>query len=327
MTNDVYDIDRYPWLGTVRKNPITNLMRAAPLPIRYELLRDILEDQESEVFQALQQNLRKHQPRRKLLNEQTDQGLWPIEGKFKGLGDTQIEALQFIRQLEVINDLLNMMVTHRQEKAILGMREVIRYLAEKTTTLRMHHLSQAIYLTIVFKLDTNPIIKQLVRDILQQQKSDGGWSSLPEDKDSCIWSTLYFLWTMGHSEPFKNNRTLKKGFKYVEANLLTGDHSHLLTGMQPWDTLISGTGGLSILGGGTLRYLETAQLLAGDTRNRKAEKMVDWLVENQLKTGLWPSIIGRDKQGDYGVTLRVMKVLKHFQSRRLKETIDYDLED
>lgn len=327
MTHHIHKLAPYQWMASLKKDPIPVLMKAAPLPIRYQILRDIVEDTKSEDLLALQNNLRKHQPRRKRLADQNSQGLWPIDGSVKGLNETQIQTLQFIKQLEVLHELVDLVVTHKQEKVILGMREVIRLLAEKKPQLRFHHVSQAIYLVITFKLEGSPIIKDLIRDMLKQQNTDGGWSSLPEEKDSCLWSTLFFLWAMGSSEKFKGNRSLQKGLLYLKNNLLLQDQSRLLPGMQAWDTLISGTSGISILTGGSLRYLETLQLFDDGKRDRKTDKLLDWLMDAQLKNGLWPSIVNRDKQGDYGVTLRVLKVMKHFQTQRVLETLNYELDN
>ncbi|MEA3286129.1 MAG: hypothetical protein U9Q77_01955 [Candidatus Marinimicrobia bacterium] len=324
MENQIKTPEDLPWLASLKKDPIPVLLQAAPLPIRYQVLRDLLGDQDSDDFEALQKNLRKHKPRRKKLAEQQADGLWPMGNPIKGLDPKQIQTLQFITQLESLHELLELIVTNKTEKVVLGMREVIRFLAEKELPLRFHHVTQAIYLAIEFKLESNPVIKQLVRGVFNDQNSDGGWSSLVDEQESCIWSSLFFLWTMGHSQIFRKNRSLQKGLRYVSSNLLLQDQSQLLPGMQVWDTLITGTSGLSLLTGGSLRYLETVQLLDGDKRDRKAEKLVDWLVGIQLRDGLWPSIVGRDKHGDFGVTLRVLKVLKHFQSLRINETRDYE---
>jgi len=315
------------WLETLSKDPIPVMLKAAPLPIRYQVLRDILDDRESADFQALQKNLRKHQSRRKILAAQAPRGLWPLDGKLTGLDKRQVNTLQFVKQIETLHELLNLLVTSKQKKINLGMRNVLRSLADDELPLRIHHVTQAVYLAISFNLADNPIIKQLIWKMLKQQNADGGWSSLPGESNSCLWSSLFILWTLGHVQQFRTNRTLKKGLHFVEANLLSPDHSQLLPGLQPWDTLTSGTQGLSILTGGTLRYLETVQLLADKERSRKSEKMVDWLINIQLKTGLWPSIVNRDKQGDYAVTLRVLKVIKYFQSRRIAETMHYESVD
>lgn len=324
MLPDDQNIDPYPWMNNFHKNPITTLLKAAPLPIRYQLVLDVLDDSSSEDFLALQKNLRKHQPRRKILAEQGTNGLWPIDGKTSGLNDAQIQTLQLLKQLEVLQGLLDYSVTGKQEKVMLGMREVLRALAEQDIPLRLHHQAQAIYLAIVYQLEGSPIIKQLIRDIIARQNSDGGWSSLPAESSSCYWSSLFFLWALGQSEKFRENRAIKKGLKYLEGKLLQEGESTLLPGMQVWDTLIAGTSGLSIISGGTLRYLETIKLIDGKNNDRKTYKLLDWLMDAQLKTGLWPSIVGRDRQGDFGVTLRVLKVLKHFQTQRVQETLKYD---
>lgn len=319
-------IEQHPWMINLKKDPIQLLFNAAPLPIRYQLLVHIMEDTSSEDFLSLQKNLRKHLPRRKILAEQNAHGLWPVDGKVSGLKPEQMEILQRLKQQEVLHQLLDYSVTHKQEKVKLGMREVIRSLGEHKLPLRLHHQSQAVFLAIVYGLEGNPIIKQLIRDLIGDQNSDGGWSSLSEEKQSCYWSSLFFLWTMGHSQKFKGNRALKKGLDYVQSKLLQEGESTLLPGMQVWDTLISGVSGLSILSGGTLRYLEMLQLIDEKNHDRKTYKLLDWLLDAQLKTGLWPSIVGRDRQGDFGVTLRVLKVLKHFQSQRVIETLKYDSE-
>ena len=324
MLPDNQNLDQYPWMINFKKNPIPVLLKAAPLPVRYQLVTDILEDSSSDDFLALQKNLRKHQPRRKLLAEQNADGLWPMGGKTSGLSDAQIQTLQLLKQQEVLHELLDFSVTHKQEKVMLGMREVLRSLAEQELQLRLHHQSQAIFLAITYHLEGNPIIKQLIRDIIARQNSDGGWSSLPDETSSCYWSSLFLIWTLGQSEKFRENRAIKKGLKYLESKVLQEGESNLLPGMQVWDTLISGTSGLSIISGGTLRYLETIKLIDGNNKDRKTYKLLDWLIDAQLKTGLWPSIVGRDRQGDFGVTLRVLKVLKHFQSQRVQETLKYD---
>ncbi len=307
-----------------KKNPVPVLLKAAPLPVRYQLLADILEDSSSEDFQALQKNLRKHQPRRKLLNDQNADGLWPIDGKISGLNPEQISTLQLLKQLEALQELEDLVVTHKQEKVMLGMREVLRILAEQDIALRLHHQTQAIHLAISFQLEGNPIIKKMIREIIGRQNPDGGWSSLIGDAASCYWSSLHFLWTIGQSQNFSGNRAIKKGLQYLQARVLQDGESNLLPGMQVWDTLISGSSGLSIISGGTLRYLETLKIIDPDNSERKTYKLLDWLLDVQLKTGLWPSIVGRDKQGDFAITLRVLKVLKHFQSKRLQETLQYD---
>lgn len=312
------------WIDTLKKDPIPVLLKAAPLPVRYQVLRDLIEDDDSDDFKALQNNLRKHQPRRKRLAEQNDEGLWPIDGSTKGLSEYQIQTLQFLKQIEVLNELHDLMVTNKQEKVLLGMREVIRYLSEFKPAIRFQYLTQAVFLAIRFELDGNPIIKQLIWDMLNNQNTDGGWSSLPDEPESCIWSSLFFLWAMGHSSTFQNNRSLKKGLEFAKLHTLSHDSSKLLPGIQAWDTLHTGTSGLSVLSGGTLRYLETFQLFHKQKRDRKVEKLVDWLLDNQLKNGLWPSIVGKDKQGDHLVTLRTLKVLKHFQTIRVNETQNYE---
>ncbi len=319
-------IDQIPWMVNFKMNPIPVILKAAPLPVRYQLVTDILEDTTSDDFLALQKNLRKHQPRRKLLAEQNAKGLWPVGGKITGLSDAQIHTLQLLKQQEVLHELLEFSVTHKQEKVMLGMREVLRSLAEQELEMRLHHQSQAVFLAITYQLEGNPIIKELIRDIIARQNSDGGWSSLPDETSSCYWSSLFFVWTLGQSDNFRKNRALKKGLKYLESKVLQEGESILLPGMQVWDTLISGTSGLSIISGGTLRYLETIKLVDSDNKDRKTYKLLDWLIDAQLNTGLWPSIVSRDKQGDFGVTLRVLKVLKHFQSQRVQETLKYDSE-
>lgn len=313
----------FPWLDSVKTDPIPVLLKAAPLHIRFQVYRDILEDSESDTSQAFRKNLRTQKERRTLLNSQNELGQWPLSGKTSGFKRSQLDTLQFLRQIEVLNELLVLQVTSKQEKALLGMREVIRYLDNPHEQIRLHQLIHAIYLSIRFELDSNPIIKNLTWDILKQQKADGGWSSLPGE-ESCIWTSLFFLWTMGHSAQFAKNRTLSKGLKYVEENLLNAKSSTLLPGMQAWDTLLSGGSGLSVLHGGTLRFLETVQLLQPDFHDRKIDKLVDWLLSVQLKNSLWPSIVGRDKQGNYDVTLRVLRVVKHFQSLRISDTENYD---
>ncbi len=317
----------FPWMENFKKNPIPVLLKSAPLPVRYRLLSEILDDTTSDDYLALQKNLRKHQPRRKRLADQKTDGTWAIDGKMAGLSESQKQTLQLLKQLEVLNELIELSVTHKQEKALLGMREVLRILAEQDLPLRLHHNTQAVYLAVYYELEGNPIIKNLIRDLIGQQNPDGGWSSMKTDEKSCYWSSLYLVWSLAQSKGFQSNRALTKGLKYLQDRLLLEGESDLLPGMQVWDTLISGSSGLSILSGGTLRYLETVKLLDSKNSDRKTYKLLDWLIDAQLKSGLWPSIVSRDKQGDHEVTLRVLKVLKHFQTQRVDETLRYESEE
>lgn len=316
--SDVYASINFPGQELLAVNPVPILMQAAPLAIRFQVLRDLLGQEGSEDYSSLQRNLRKQQARRKLMNEQGGQGLWPLPGDFHQLSEEQRETLQFIHQLEVLNTLLDLMVTQKQEKVRQGMEAVLAYLERPSESLRMHHLVHAIYLATVFQLDSRPVIKQLIWTLLKRQNVDGGWTSLEGESASCIWTSLFFLWTLGQGDHSQANRTIQKGLEYLEASLLRPDQSQLIPGMQAWDTLISGTQGLAVLGGGTLRYLEMIQLLNPEELPRKSRKLLKWLTDIQLKNGLWPAIAHRDKKGDFGVTLRVLKVLKHFQLRRQK---------
>jgi hypothetical protein len=307
--------------------PVPVLLEAAPLPVRYQLLRDILEVAESEDFKALRKNLRKHQPRRKLLAAQDANGIWsPGSQSQKGLQTGQRAVLQLIHQLEVLHELAVLQTTGRQEKALAGMQELIRMLdTDQSQVLRLHHYLQAIHLALHYEVFDNPVIKQLVWDILKRQQADGGWASLPGES-SDYWTSLYLVRILGTAPRFEKNRSLRKGLKYLVQHVLEGGQSSLLPGMQAWDTLITGTRGLAVLGGGSLRLLETLQLYEDESVDRLQDKLVRWLRDIQLKNGLWPAIVGRDKQGDYQVTLRVLKALKHFYTRRLALTAAYEEE-
>lgn len=326
MTNLITKSSDIPWISSLKIDPIPVLLDSAPLPVRYLIHKDILDDTESDDVLALQKNLRKHRPRRKLLSEQDESGLWSLSPSSQ-LSEPQRKTLQLLRQLEVLHELLDMTVTGKTERALLGMREVLRLLAENDFELRLHHESQAIYLAIIYGLEGNPIIKELIWDILKRQNSDGGWSSMQGEPGSCVWSTQFFLFAIGHSEKFKKNRTLLKGLSYLRDHRLKEGQSELIPGMQAWDTFHSGYTGLSILGGGSLRSLEVEQLYHDQSRDRKIEKLIDWLLQVQLKTGMWPNIVGRDSMGDAMVSLRVLRVLKHFEGLRVDETQLYDDED
>jgi len=323
MTVDVRDLGHFPWLAALSRNPLPTLLDAAPLPIRFQILKDLLDDQQSADFLSLQQNLRKHQPRRKLLAAQDAQGRWPIGSSTRGLQPDQLATLQFIRQMEVLHELAELQTTRKQHKAELGMREVIRYLAATPDQqLRLHHYIQAIYLALRYELFGNPIIKQLVWELLKHQNADGGWSSLAGEP-SDYWTTLWLVNTLGTAAQFQKNRSLRKALKYLSEHYLHGDQSRLLPGLPAWDTLLSGTQGLAVLSGGSLRLLETLQLYETETIDRLQDKLISWLTDIQLKNGLWPSIVKRDRQGDHGVSLRVLKALKHFYEQRQVLTAAY----
>ena len=293
------------------------LLDAAPLPVRFFLLRDIVDGSEGQDLAALQKNLRKHQPRRRILGAQDAKGLWPLDKQALALPPEKQATLQLLTQMEQLHELRDLATTGKQEKALLGMREVIRILAEQEIQLRLHHQTQAIDLSIHYDLEGNPIIKDLIREILSRQNKDGGWSSLASEKESCLWTTLYLLNTLADSSFFKTNKALRKGLEYVLEHLLRPDVSTLLPGMQAWDTLTRGGSGLSLITGGSLRVLELHWKLEPGQRNARTNKLVDWLLDVQLKNALWPGIVGRDTHGDHMVTFQVLRTLKHYLSLRV----------
>ncbi|MCK4689060.1 MAG: hypothetical protein KAT41_02070, partial [Candidatus Marinimicrobia bacterium] len=68
--------------------------------------------------------------------------------------------------------------------------------------------------------------------------------------------------------------------------------------------------------GGTLRFVETLSNLPDTYDHPKSKKAVNWLIDNQLPSGLFPAIAGKSTQGDYNVTLRVITALKDMEKNK-----------
>jgi hypothetical protein len=114
---------------------------------------------------------------------------------------------------------------------------------------------------------------------------------------------------------------LTNALEYVQSNRLGVGLSPLLPDIQAWDHLHTGSQGLNVIQGGTLRVLE-ARALLGLKLDRPARKMFNWLQDQQLPNGHWPAIAGRDKHGDEWVTLRVLKLYRQVAGELVGS--DYD---
>lgn len=62
--------------------------------------------------------------------------------------------------------------------------------------------------------------------------------------------------------------------------------------------------------GGTLRFIEALAPFADLHDHPNFRKAVNWMLDQQLSTGLFPAVVGKSREGDFAVTLRFVTALK-----------------
>lgn len=307
------------WVRALPKDPIKLLLDSASLPVRFFVFRDVLNDTSSDDFHALKRNLRTHQPRRLILNAQNGDMIWPLSTDLKGLSEEQVETLSFLLQLENLNELLDLGITRKQERVQVVLVHLLKQMDEDGRFPgRFFHQVQAVHLMHAFELEGSQHLERALRYILRSQTRSGAWSADHDSQEECLWTSLYTLWMLSQVKRLSTGKIFKSGSEYVFKNLLAPDKSTILPGLQQWDQLYTGYSGRAILHGGTLRVLET-MAQAGVPLDRKLRKLLDWLEVQQLRNGHWPTIAGRDRRGDEMVTLRVLKVFRHYAPERIPD--------
>ncbi|MCF7800883.1 MAG: hypothetical protein K9N34_02570 [Candidatus Marinimicrobia bacterium] len=309
------------WLNSLRADPILAVKKQGDLPQRFFLMRDVLHDTYTDVYEGVKKNLRKYRSRRLLMQQQTAEGLWPVTISTNNLTPQQIQILQFVQQTETLHRLYDYTATLSQERVKRGMVELLKNLDETSGAFPGNLLqhAHALLVAALYGLDGNPLVKKAYLYAFHQQRKDGGWldsAYLEPDQDetfvaSCLWTTMLLTHAISLSPTMRKRAGTTRAVEFLFQHLLEPNATTLLKDPSAWDHLSYGYSGISVLHGGTLRFLEILTQLNWPLEKR-LWKLLDWLKSIQLADGLWPALVKNSKSGDPLVTVRVLKVMKHF---------------
>jgi len=310
----------YQWRQSLRKDPVDLLLKSGSLPVRFFLLRDILRDRTSPDFKAIKHNLRKYQPRRRLLAQQLADGTWSPQADIPNLAPEKVATLAFLDQLEKVHTLLDLGTTLQQEKMKKAMIRLLKFGNEDGVFPgRIYHQAQLVYLAIQLGLDQNPIVQRAEQPLFRSQHKNGSWpldlDDMGSDSESCYWTTMQITWSLAHSSKLRKRKGLERALGYLREHYLEEGLSPILPTKEAWDHFHVGPSSPALLHGGTLRLLEILRLMDAPL-DRPIRKMLNWLQDQQLPNGHWPAIVGRDRRGDESVTLRVLYVFQHFAPKQ-----------
>lgn len=310
---------RPAWLKMLKRDPLPLLVEDAPLPVKYFSVERFLPEEHA-LLESLRQELQNYRPRVKLLNSQQADGLWQLHQNYPV--EEQQKAMLFLLQLKNMGQLLSYGCS-RDIPAI--QRGIIALLKNQKPdgkfSLLLHHQGLALWILVSYGLAGNPFVEKGFRWLIKRQRQDGGWLSptmLPEGESfktarSGIWTTMIICQALSIHSRLRKSEVAQRAASFLLDNYLRPNHTTLFPEPDAWNYLYMDFTDNGMFRGGTLRFVEALLPIKETHTHPNFKKAIKWLIEQQLPSGLFPAIAGRSQQGDYGVTLRVLTVLKELE--------------
>ncbi len=307
-------------IDKLARNPIPLLLDKAPLAVQYHTMRTIY-PQEQEKIEQIASRLQQNKEREQLINAQQDNGRWQLQKDFK-IEEKQ-KAMLFLLQLKNMTKLLDLGCDTELDaikKGIIGLLKLQK--PDGKFPLNLHHHGFTLYLLSQYGLSANPFVEKGFRWIIKRQREDGGWlslSMLPEGESvkaagSCIWTSVIVLQAFTHHTRLKKSSASNRAAEFVLDSFLKTNTTTLFPQPDAWDHLYLNYSDNGLFRGGTLRFLEALAPLEESHGHRNFKKALDWLLAQQLPSGLFPAFANRSEDGDYWVTYRAIKLLKTIEN-------------
>jgi len=303
------------WTRIIKIDPIPILVERAPLPIQYQTVERFL-SYDHELLGRLRQEIQYFKPRERLLATQQVDGLWNLKKNYQV--EEQQKSMQFLQQLQNMMQLLDFGCTKDMPAIQKGLIAILKnQKADGKFPLLLHHQGLALWLLVKFGLAGNPFVEKGFRWLIKRQREDGGWlsptmlasSESVKTARSGIWTTLVITQAFSAHSRLRNTEACLKGANYLLNIYLEQNQSTLFPEPDAWSHLYIEYSENGLFRGGTLRFLEALAPLPECHEQANFKKALNWLVSQQLPSGLWPAIAGRSKEGDYAVTYRVISLL------------------
>jgi hypothetical protein len=304
------------WLKFLKKDPVPMLLKKASLPIRYAAARYFLAP-ESKQLESLKYEMRVFKPLEQLVKNQQDDGSWKIEKKYKI--EERNRAMSFLLQLKNMSQLRDYGCTKELSTVQRGIIALLKtQKPDGKFPLLLHHHGYALWLLAKYGMIGNPFVEKGYRWLAKRQRDDGGWlspSMLPagmsvKTAKSGIWTTLFVFQAFSVHSRLRSSGVGLKAAKFVLENYLEQNHTTLFPEKDAWNLLYTDYSDNGMFRGGTLRFVEALVPLAEFHSHPNFKKALNWLLDQQLDSGLFPAIAGKSKDGDFAVTLRVVMALK-----------------
>ena len=310
------------WLKTLKIDPLPVLIEQAPLPVSYSAAKSFL-PRNTDLLERLGQNLIHYKPRVKLLNAQQPDGQWKLSTHFTV--EEHQKAMLFLRQLQNMTELLHYGCTREMVPIQKGLIALLKnQKPDGKFPLLFHHQGQVLWLLARYGLAGNPFVEKGYRWLAKRQRPDGGWlspSTVSSGKTlnnvrSSVWTTVIITQAFtNHSRHRKSTHT-ERSAQFLLENYLQSDTTALFPEPDAWNYLYNDFTDNGLFRGGTLRFLEALAPMSAVHAHPNFRKALDWLIDQQLPNGLFPHISGKDQQGSYEVTLRVMQVLNEIDHQK-----------
>jgi hypothetical protein len=294
-------------------------MSKAPIAIRYATTQRFF-GSDQKLLLRLQKELQADKERNRILSAQQDDGTWKLEKRYS-LEERQ-KAIQFLDLLKKMYQLYEFFCTKENpaiQKALIALLKTQK--PDGKFPLLFHHHGLALWLLVQYELTGNPFVEKGFRWITKRQRPDGGWISptmtfsanSTNNTESDIWTTMVILEAFSQHTRLRNSDTCTAAAEFMLAHYLQPSTTTLLPGPDTWNQLQIEATDDGLFKGGTLRFLEAFAPLGQYHKKPPVKKALEWLIENQLDSGLFPPIVSpKVRQGDYSVTFRVMAVLDDF---------------
>jgi len=302
-------------LKTIKIDLIPVLIEQAPLPVQYLTVERLL-SHEKELLNRLRQEVQHFRPRERLLESQREDGLWNLKKNYKI--EEQQKSMQFFLQLQNMMQLLDFGCTKELPAIQKGLIAILKnQKSDGKFPLLQHHQGLALWLLVKYGLAGNPFVEKGFRWLTKRQRDDGGWLSptmlaegVPiKTASSGIWTTLIITQAFSSHSRLRNTEACQKGAAFLLDMFLKNNHTTLFPEPDAWNHLYIEYTENGLFRGGTLRFLEALAPLPNCHGHPNFKKALNWLIDQQMPSGLWPSIAGRSIEGDFRVTYRVLAVL------------------
>lgn len=307
------------WTKLIKIDPVPILVEKGPAYVKYAAATRFL-PQETRLIEQIEQELIIYKPRERLLATQQGDGLWKLNEKYKI--EEHAKAMQFLLQLKNMYGLMNYGCTNNMPAVQKGLIALLKMQKpDGKFPLLFHHSGLALWILVQFGLAGNPFVERGFRWISKRQREDGGWLSASivpanlslKNSMSGIWTSLVVLQAFTSHSRLKSSPTCTAAAEFLLKNYLLPNSTDLFPEPEAWNYLYIDYTDNGLFRGGTLRFVEVLAPLPEMYQRSEFKKAVEWLIDQQMPSGLFPAVAGVSKQGDFEVTLRVMNVLKEIE--------------
>ncbi|MBS1271826.1 MAG: hypothetical protein MAGBODY4_00958 [Candidatus Marinimicrobia bacterium] len=311
----------------LRSDPVPFLLKKVPPYLKYHIYSELFEiPTDVPMVRDAMEQAQSDDVFRRLLKRQNDDGLWEPKQEFAQ--EQHQLGIQFFSQALMLHRLLELGGTREIpaiQKGIVALMKMQH--GDGKFPLFYQHQGYALWVLLRYGLQGNPFVDRGLRWLLRRQRDDGGWLHLVqvprgEDKEkypSCIWTTCHALWPMTLHNVYYKDEPVQKGVEFLLDHFLDTNHTKFFNTPDAWDYLYLGHDESGCFRGGTLKVLEIASQTGFDRSNDVIKKASNWLRDQQLENGLFPAIAGKDSNGDYMVTIRMLQVLKRLYPETIVE--------